>query len=158
MGADRGAFHDGVQQPEVLIGAAELLGGGPDAVLEAAGLEHAGRGDVQAGLARLRDMLGSKVGDRAGQIDHLREHGDPRAEVGGLLGDLWVGAAAQVVGHVVGLLDHAAHDVVLGGDRLKIKTKDKVITDIGDTVGIEFTTSDGVIFDAQTGQALSLAE
>ena len=71
--------------------------------------------------------------------------------------DGWSGLKGQVY-TVEPFGKYSIVTVDLGGDRLKIKTKDKVITDIGDTVGIEFTTSDGVIFDAQTGQALSLAE
>lgn len=48
--------------------------------------------------------------------------------------------------------------VELGSDRLKIKTKEKVVSAIGDTVGVECSPSDVVIFDKQTGQALSLTE
>ena len=85
-------------------------------MLQAARLEHAGRSDVQARLAGLLDMLGSQVGARTGEVDHLREHRDPRAEVSGLLGDLrGVRAAPQVVGHVAGLGDHAGGSVQMVG-------------------------------------------
>tara|TARA_Y100000588_G_scaffold152283_1_gene166415 strand:+ start:3201 stop:4310 length:1110 start_codon:yes stop_codon:yes gene_type:complete len=44
--------------------------------------------------------------------------------------------------------------VDLGGDRLKIKTKEKVKSAIGDMVGVECSPSEIVIFDKNTGQAL----
>ena len=65
--------------------------------------------------------------------------------------DGWAGLKGQVY-TVEPFGKYSIVTVDLGGDRLKVKTKEAVMVDVGDTVGVELTTSDSVIFDAQTGE------